>query len=109
MSVFTSFAGGRLQAEVPEISSYSVANVSVPTAATEVSITVPDSAMWISIYNRTDGLTKLAFVSGESATNYVTINPGDCHEYSKKSGASMVLYVQCPKASQMIELTYGHL
>ena len=107
MSVFTSFAG-TLNANVPEIGSYSVANISVPTAATEVSITIPDSAMWISIYNRTDGLTKLAFVSGESGTNYVTINPGDCHEYTKRAGTSMIVYVQCPKATQVIEMTYGH-
>jgi hypothetical protein len=107
MSVFTSFAGS-ITANVPEISSYTAANVSVPTSSTEVEIVIPSSAIWISIYNRTDGLTKIGFVSGESGTNYITLNPGDGHEYTKKSGVAMSLFVQCPKAAQTIEMTYGH-
>lgn len=107
MSVFTSFAGS-VTANVPEITSYTVANVSVPTSATEVTIVVPDTAIYIWLYNRTEGLTKVAFVSGQSGTNYITAVPGSYLDFHKKNGASMTLYVQCPKASQTIEILYGH-
>lgn len=107
MSVFTSFAS-KVTTTVTEISSYTAANVSVPTSATEVEIVIPTSAIWFSIYNRTTGLTKIGFLTGESGTNYITLNPGDEHEYVKKSGVAMSLFVQCPKATQVIEMTYGH-
>ena len=71
-------------------------------------IVVPTDVVWIELYSQTDGLIKLSFTSGTSGTEYSTINPGDAHEYVKKSGTAMSLYVQCPKASQVIEVTYGH-
>lgn len=90
------------------IVSYTIDNVSVPTQDTEVPIVVPTDVIWLEVYNRTDGLTKLAFTPGDSGTLYSTLNPGDGHEYMKKSGEAMTLYVQCPKAGQIIEVTYGH-
>ena len=108
MSVFTSFAGSRLTAEVPEISSYSNVTVSVPTAATEVEIVVPTNVMSIAIYNESEGTTKLAFTSGDSGTNYWPVYPGFREELTKKSGVPMSLYVQCTKDSQTIRIIYGH-
>lgn len=110
MASFTPSGSGGIPLNVSttEITSYSVVNVSVPTANIEVSIAVPSDVVWLQIYNRTTGLTKLAFAVGESGTNYSTLNPGDAHTYTKTSGASLTLYVQCPKAGQVLEITYGH-
>jgi hypothetical protein len=105
MSVFTSFAG---QLNIAEITSYSVANVSVPTSNTEVEIVIPDTAVYVWIYNRTEGLTRMAFSSGQSGTNYVSLVPGSYQELRKKAGTAMSIYVQCPKNTQTIELLYGH-
>lgn len=90
------------------VSSYSIVNVSLPTANTEETVAVPSSAVWIQIKNRTDGLTKLAFLAGQSGITYVTIWPGDSHEYVKSAGPALSLYLQCPKAGQVLEITYGH-
>jgi hypothetical protein len=110
MSSFTPSGSGGIPLSISTdgISSYSNITVSVPLAATEVSIVVPGTAIWISIYNRTDGLTKLAFSVGDSGTNYITIGPGVYQEYRKINGAALTLYVQCPKAAQELEITYGH-
>lgn len=111
MAAFTPAGSGGIPLNITStegITSYSIANVLVPTANTEVMITVPTTATWFHIFNRTGGLTKLAFTSGASGTNYVTVNPGDGREYIKKNGTAMALYVQCPKGTQVIEVTYGH-
>lgn len=111
MAQFTSAGGGGVPTTgslSSEIVSYSVVNESVPTSNTEVEITVPTTAVWIHIYNRTEGLTKIAFNATESGTLYSTLPPGATNEYNKKSGVAMSLYVQCPGASQVIEVTYGH-
>jgi hypothetical protein len=101
--------GAPLDVTVSEggIVSYSVVNLTLTDANTEDSIAVPDNAVWISVYNRTDGLTKLAFTTLESATSYITIPPGDSRSYNKKSGVALSLFVQCPKAAQVLEITYG--
>lgn len=111
MASFTPSGSGGAPLEITtiDISSYSIVNVSVPLANTEVEIVVPTDAIWIQIYNRTDGLTKLSFNMGDSGTTYSTINPGDSHEYRKQNGSSLSLYVQCPKAGQVMEVTYGHI
>lgn len=110
MSSFTPAGSGGLPLviSVDGISSYSVANVSVLTANNEVSIVVPGTAIWFSLSNRTDGTTKVAFVSGESSSNFATIWPGELREFRKINGAPLTLYVQCPKESQVLELVYGH-
>jgi hypothetical protein len=111
MSAFTPAGSGGIPLSITNdggITSYSIDNIQVPTANTEVMITVPTTATWFHIFNRTDGLTKLAFASGMSGTTYITVNPGDGREYIKKNGTSMALYVQCPKGTQVLEVTYGH-
>lgn len=110
MASFTPSGSGGIPISVSadEINSYSIVNESITLANDEVSIAVPSTAIWIRIYNRTDGLTKLSFISGDSGTNYVTINPGSTDEYRKKNGSSLTLYVQCPKAAQVLEIVYGH-
>lgn len=107
MSVFTSFAGS-VQANVPEIGSYSNVTVSVPTAATEIEIIVPTDVLYIALYNETEGVTRLAFLSGESGTNYWPVYPGYREELNKKSGVAMSLFVQCTRNSQVIRIIYGH-
>lgn len=69
---------------------------------------IPSTVVWFEVYNRTDGLTRLGFGSGESGTLYATINPGDAHEYMKKSGTTISIFVQCPKSAQTLEVTLGH-
>jgi hypothetical protein len=106
MGQFSSAGGGGVPVQLElsgGISSYSVAAIEVD--GEEVEIVIPTTAVWIQIYNRTDGLTKLWF---ESDADYSTLPPGGSYVYSKKSGSAMTLYVQCPKAAQVVELTYGH-
>lgn len=91
-----------------EISSYTVQNVSVPLANTEVSITLGSDVVWFEVYNRTGGRTKVGFGVGDSGTLYSTLESGDAHEYTKKAGSALTIYVQCPKAGQLIEVQQGH-
>ncbi len=109
MSSFTPAGSGGipLSVSLDSISSYSNVTVSVPTANTEVQIVIPTNAIYIAIYNETAGVTKLAFISGQSGTNYWPVYPGFREELNKKEGVSMSLYVQCPRNSQTIRIIYG--
>ena len=110
MSQFTPAGGGgsELVTATERIVSYSAVNLSVPTAATEVALVVPSDVIWFRVKNRTDGTTQLGFGSGDSSSLYYTIWPGFDPVFTKKSGGTVTLYFQCPKAGQILELVYGH-
>lgn len=82
-----------------------VSNVSLPTAATEVGILLPNDTKQFLIKLR-DPLAKLqlSYASGQSGIVYFTISPGCFYSDSDLSISGITLYVQSPSASQVVEL-----
>jgi hypothetical protein len=80
-----------------------IANVAANAKNTEYSYTFPVSTKKYRIAARGSAKLKLAFNSGESATNFVTIHPGNSYEESGLN-ASVTVYFQSSKDSEVIEI-----
>lgn len=90
-------------AQLQSASSPTIYNVSVTLANTEYSQALSANTKAFTIKVRGTGSIKLAFTSGQSGTNYLTIHGGST--YSAGSiDYSGSLYFQSPKAAQLVEI-----
>jgi len=80
-----------------------IANVSAPTANTEVSYALPANTKSFRIRARGRSRIQLAYNSGESGTTYITIMPGNTYINNQKY-TSQTLYFQCSKGSETVEI-----
>lgn len=81
-----------------------IANTAMTSANTEYSYTFPAGTRRFRIKLRAlNALLKIAFVSGESGSNYITVPYGDDLEMRAKIGGSTI-YFQSPTASQVAEI-----
>lgn len=103
MSNITATVRSTGTATIVGASTPTIYNVSAPTAGTEYSQTLSTNVKKFTIRCRDNAKTQLAFESGESGTNYITIRPGTV--YSEESlGFTGVLYFQTNKNTQTIEI-----
>jgi hypothetical protein len=80
-----------------------VANVQVLNANIEVSYNVPDNTKVLFIRPR-NGSIKLAFVSGQSGTTYLTINKGGVYTVDNINSSGAVLYFQSSTNNDVVEI-----
>jgi len=79
--------------------------VAMPTKNTEYPYTFPAGTKRYKIQGRGEGVIKLAFVEGESGTNYWTIFPGSQYEdFNLNDAGSFNIYVQSPMDLQSLEI-----
>lgn len=78
-------------------------NIAVPTADTEVSQALPANTKQFKIRNRGKAKIQLAYTSGQSGTNFITIMPGNVY-VNDNFYQNQTLYFQCPQGSQTIEI-----
>lgn len=78
-------------------------NVSVPTSGVEVSYALPANVKSFFLKARGGEKVQLAFVSGESSTNFVTIPAGAVYTDDKYYSA-LTLYFQSNKNNTTIEI-----
>ena len=104
MSVFTSFAG-QLNADLTGSNTPTITVVSMPLAATEYSYVLPANCRQFQVKTRSGAVAQIAYSSGQSGTNYITI-PRFCFyaESDLKLVSSVTLYFQSPLASQELEI-----
>lgn len=78
-------------------------NLAIPTADTEVSQALNPNTK--SVLIRARGITslKVAFVSGESGTNYLTIPAGNTF-IQENINFTGIIYLQSTKSNQVIEI-----
>jgi hypothetical protein len=90
-------------AQVEAASTATIYNVVVATANNEVSQALSPSTKSFTIKVRGTSSLKLAFASGQSGTNYVTISAGSAFT---QDGLDFdgTLYFQTPKAAQLVEI-----
>jgi len=82
-----------------------IANETMTSSNTEYSYDIPAGTKRFEIKLRAlNALLKLAFVSGESGTNYITIPYGGSYVENDVKAGPITLYFQSPKASQVAEI-----
>jgi len=79
-------------------------NIAIPLANTEYSHTLSDDVLKFSIKLRGAANLRIAFVAGETATNYFTVPAGCTFSESDLRLASCTLYFSVDKASQVLEI-----
>jgi deoxycytidylate deaminase len=105
MATFIS-SGGSQSVSLTGLSSPTVANEELVDAGTEYEVTLSPNTRHFTIHARNGARLQLAFQSGESSTNYITIWPGSTYSSPiTESGAFASVYVQASKATTTIEVT----
>ena len=82
-----------------------IKNTTMTTKDTEYSYALPAGTRAFSIkLEAINTLLKIAFVEGESGTNYITLPYGETLKQNAKVGGSTI-YFQSPTASQKAQIT----
>jgi len=82
-----------------------ITNEAMTSLNTEYSYDLPAGTRAFSIkLEAINALLKIAFVEGESGTNYTTVPYGETFKANAKVGGSTI-YFQSPKASQVAQIT----
>lgn len=91
------------------ISVLKISNVTCTNANTEYSLALSEHASYFQIKARqmTSEL-KLAFASGESGTNYITLPMGSSEWMKGKISGKKTLFFQSPQAGTVAEILEGY-
>lgn len=81
-----------------------ITNLDAPSANNEVSLLLSTGLKEITIRSRLKATMKLAFVSGESGTKYITVPKNANYSQGRLSLSSTTLYVQTNISSNTIEV-----
>ena len=87
-----------------EATSAEIINLSTPLANTEYSQLLPLNTKKFSLRVRGIATTRVAWVSGETATNYFTIPPGCTMSEDLVKLDTITVYLRTDKPSQIIEI-----
>lgn len=88
-----------------KVTTPTIANVSCAVAGTEYSYSLPSGTRCFRLYVRNTSRLQLAYVSGDSGTNYITVEPGYIYESPViPLDSNPTIYFQCYKASQIVEI-----
>lgn len=78
-------------------------NLTLTLADTEYSYTIPELSFKVMCKARTSVPLKMAYTSGASGTNYITI-PSDQTYWDDNITTSVTFYFQCATAGTVVEL-----
>lgn len=83
-----------------------IVNLTLTSANTEYSVTLPRNVGTITIQSRTSADFKIGVTSGQSGTTYFTIKSGNAYYETTIAMDGTTLYFQSPNAGQVIEIFY---
>lgn len=109
MSIFTPgvSAGAPSTVTISGRSTPTIVNQTITLANTEYSIVIPSTAKSFLVRTRNGSQLLLAWVSGETVTNYLTVNRHVCYnECDLSLTSSLTLYFQGASAGDVLELLY---
>lgn len=95
---------GTVRAKIVTATSPNIYNLSMPTANTEYSQLLSDSTKKILIRMRVVSRCRFAFVSGNTATTYITLEPGTTYSEENLDLSSTTVYLQSDAAGQTAEI-----
>ncbi len=83
-----------------------VTNLSMPTAGTEYSFSIPAGSVYCEFISRECGKIQFAFTATESGTNFRTVWPGAEYQIDllDAGNAAITVYVQSTKANDTLEI-----
>jgi transcription elongation GreA/GreB family factor len=82
-----------------------VSNISMPTAGTEYTFTIPAGTKRFSIKLRGVAQLNVTYTSGASGTNYILISAGcEYNEENLDLGSGLPIYFQANKNTQVLEI-----
>ena len=85
-----------------DVSTPLIQHISAPTAGTEYSFVLPSGTKKYRIRTLLDSTVRLAFVSGDTNTDYYPMSYGEEHEQEGLSGSGITVYFQTNKAANTI-------
>lgn len=105
MALFSSSAGSNITVTPSGGTNPLVQNVSMSTANTEYSFTLPAGTRQFELRSRQAGKLQLSYTAGTTATLYRTIWPGTAYSESNLLlTAALDIYVQSTKGSDILEV-----
>lgn len=82
-----------------------ITNESLLVSGTEYAVVIPAGSVKFRIYSRKHGKLQYSYTSGQSGLAYLTIESGNSHtEEGITSSASLTIYIQSSKASDILEV-----
>lgn len=105
MAVFApSGSGSQGGSSQSTVSTATIQNITLATATTEYTITIPANSKRFTLKTRNNSILKVSYTSGQSGINYFTIGYGVCYTEDSLDGSSLTLYLQSSKDSTIIEV-----
>ena len=83
-----------------------IQNLSMPTAGTEYSFTIPAGAVAAEFFSRECGKLQFSFVATQSGTTYRTVFPGAEYQIDllDAGNAAITVYIQSTKDNDILEI-----
>ena len=105
MSIITATPNSsQLSVNLTGVTTPTIQNVTLATAGTEYTITLPANTERFKIRVRGSSKLQIAYTSGQTGTNYISIYPGACYEEAALDIASLSIYVQASKSGETLEI-----
>ncbi len=82
----------------------SIQNISLALAATEYTVTLPANTERFRIQVRGTSRLQIAYVSGQSGTNFISLYAGAYYEEAGLDVVSLNLYVQSSQGGETLEV-----
>jgi len=84
-----------------------IANIPIPLANTEYLYVIPTGTKQLSLKDRDgDAKTRIAYVAGDTAVKYATVNMGNSHDvYDIATPVGLTIYLRSNKSNRILEIT----
>lgn len=84
-----------------------ITSLAMASANTEYSITLPSGTRQFYLKARNDSSIKIAYLTGQTSTNYVIMYPGSTYFRDKiRRSTPLTIYFASSKASELLEVEY---
>lgn len=88
------------------VSTPTIYNVSLTVAGTEYLLVIPAGTKRLTVRNRNNYLTRLAYTPGGTSSAWLTIDPGADYSEVDLAVSSLTIYLQAPSvAGTVVEVT----
>lgn len=95
---------GAITTKIKGANTPTIVNIQTVLANTEYSYTFPNNTKRYRINTRNNAILQFAFISGQTNTQYIKINPGSYYEESGLDILTVTVYFRSNKAGEIVEI-----
>jgi len=95
---------GTVRAKIVTATSPNIYNLSMPIAGTEYSQALSNGTKKILVRARNRSQLRIAFISGDTSTTWITVEPGAVYFEENLDLNNVIIYLQSTAASQITEI-----